>query len=88
MSEPFTPTEARILRVLHLADGRWVPHALVVRKVWGDLEVTDPDLYAAAPHRLRVNVSRIRRKLNSSGWHIENRPGWYRAVPVVEASVA
>lgn len=83
MNRPnFTRREASILQVLHLADGRWVSHEALIRAVWGDAEAQDSDLLPDADHTLRVNVSRIRRKLADLGWRIEARPHWYCVVPV------
>ena len=93
MTAAFTPNEACILRVLHLANG-WVSQETLVRATWGDAEADDAELFMATRHTLRVNVSRIRRKLVPIGWRIETRPGssgsrpyagWYRIVPLADA---
>ena len=62
MTATFTPNEASILRVLHLANG-WVSQETLIRATWGDAEADDAELFMATRHTLRVNVSRIRRKL-------------------------
>ena len=90
MTAAFTPNEACILRVLHLANG-WVSQETLVRATWGDAEADDAELFIASRHTLRVNVSRLRHKLDTLGWRLENRPGsrhragWYRIVPLAEA---
>ena len=93
MSSAFTPNEACILRVLHLANG-WVSQETLVRAAWGDAEADDAELFMASRHTLRVNISRIRRKLAPLDWQIETRPGssgsrpyagWYRIVPLAAA---
>lgn len=84
MSQPlmwFTPTEQRLMRALVRAGGSWVPHETLVRQVWGDEWCGEPPLWRSSAHCLRVNVSRLRRKLKDLEWDIESRPGWYRAVP-------
>ena len=90
MTTAFTPNESRILRVLHLASG-WVSQETLVRATWGDAEAEDAELFAATRHTLRVNVSRIRRKLAPLDWRIDtrqgstHRAGWYRIVPLADA---
>ena len=90
MSSAFTPNEACILRVLHLANG-WVSQETLVRATWGDAEADDAELFMATRHTLRVNVSRIRRKLAPLDLQIEtrqgsrHRAGWYRIVPLADA---
>ncbi len=90
MTAAFTPNEARILQVLHLTNG-WVSQETLVRVTWGDAEAEDAELFAASRHTLRVNVSRIRRKLAPLDWRIDTRQGsshgagWYRIVPLTDA---
>src|SRR5207253_1306062 len=74
MTATFTPHEACILRVLHLANG-WVSQETLVRATWGNAEAEDAGLFMASRHTLRVNVSRIRRKLAPLDWRIETRQG-------------
>ncbi len=90
MTAAFTPNEARILQVLHLTNG-WVSQETLVRATWGNAEAEDAELFMAACHSLRVNVSRIRCKLASLNLQIETRQGskhgagWYRIVPLADA---
>ena len=92
MTATFTPNEASILRVLHLANG-WVSQETLVRATWGDAEAEDAELFMASRHTLRVNISRLRCKLAPLDWRIETRPGssgsrpyagWYRIVPLTD----
>jgi two-component system, OmpR family, alkaline phosphatase synthesis response regulator PhoP len=53
----FTITEFRLLRVLAASAGRMVANETLLKEVWGDE-------FALDLHRLHVNISRIRRKLN------------------------
>ncbi len=90
MTAAFTPREACILQVLHLAN-RWVSQETLIRATWGDAEAEDTELFMAARHSLWENVLRIRRKLAPIGWRIEtrqgssHRAGWYRIVPLTDA---
>ena len=90
MTAAFTPHEACILRVLHLANG-WVSQETLIRATWGDAEAEDAELFAASRHTLRVNVSRIRRKLAPLDWQIDTRQGskhgagGYRIMPLAGA---
>ena len=90
MTATFTPNEACILRVLHLAN-EWVSQETLVRATWGDAEAEDAELFAASRHTLRVNVSSIRHKLAPLDWRIDtrqgssHRPGWYRIVPLTDS---
>lgn len=77
----FTPIEARILDALLCAgkdeagDFRLVPMATILRRAWGAE-------YAEEWYLLRVNVARIRHKLQPQGWDIINRiGGGYRLAP-------
>ena len=76
-----TRTEGRLFAVLHAAKGQWVHNSMLLARAWG------PE-YSDAPYRdghiVRVNVCRIRPKLEGTGWRIDNAPGkgLYRLVEV------
>jgi two-component system KDP operon response regulator KdpE len=55
---PLTPTEYDILRLLVAHAGKVLTHRQILKQVWG---IT----YLEQPHVLRVNVSNLRRKLES-----------------------
>jgi len=75
-----TPTESRVLHVFGSRFGTWVPVQALVRAVYR--ESFQRDLLECDVHTLRTHISRIRRKLNSTPWRIENRysHGLYRLV--------
>jgi two-component system KDP operon response regulator KdpE len=66
-----TPTEYNILRVLVQHAGKVLTHQQLIREVWGGH-------YEADSHLLRVNVSNLRRKIESDPLrprHIITEPG-------------
>lgn len=66
-----TPTEYDILRLLVAHAGKVLTHSQILKQVWG---IT----YLEQPHVLRVNVSNLRRKLEtdpSRPQHIVTEPG-------------
>ncbi len=66
-----TPTEYEILRALVTHAGRVLTHQQLIHEVWGDSS-------AAHAHLLRVNVSNLRRKIESDPLqpkHILTEPG-------------
>lgn len=66
-----TPTEYNILRTLINHTGRVLTHQQLIREVWGGS-------YEADSHLLRVNVSNLRRKIESDPLrprHIITEPG-------------
>jgi two-component system KDP operon response regulator KdpE len=68
---PLTPTEYDILRLLVAHAGKVLTHRQILKQVWG---IT----YLEQPHVLRVNVSNLRRKLESDPsrpQHIITEPG-------------
>ena len=68
---PLTPTEYDILRLLVVHAGKVLTHSQILKQVWG---IT----YLEQPHVLRVNVSNLRRKLESDPsrpQHIITEPG-------------
>jgi DNA-binding response OmpR family regulator len=75
-----TPTEFCVVQVLGSRFGAWVPVQALVRAVYRD--TFQRDLLECDVHTLRTHISRIRRKLQSTPWRIENRysHGLYRLV--------
>ena len=66
-----TPTEYEILRLLVAHAGKVLTHGLILKQVWGMA-------YLEQPHVLRVNISNLRRKLetdSSRPQHIITEPG-------------
>lgn len=66
-----TPTEYDILRLLVAHAGKVLTHSQILKQVWGIA-------YLEQPHVLRVNVSNLRRKLEtdpSRPQHIVTEPG-------------
>jgi two-component system, OmpR family, KDP operon response regulator KdpE len=66
-----TPTEYSILRTLILYAGRVLTHQQLIREVWGGN-------YESNAHLLRVNVSNLRRKIETNplqSRHIITEPG-------------
>jgi two-component system KDP operon response regulator KdpE len=57
---PLTPTEYRLLTELARADGRPLTHRTLLRTVWGPA-------YESESQILRVNVARLRDKLEARG---------------------
>lgn len=55
---PMTPTEYEILRLLVAHAGKVLTHRQILKQVWGMA-------YLEQPHVLRVNISNLRRKLES-----------------------
>jgi len=68
---PLTPTEYDILRLLVTHAGKVLTHTHILKQIWGMA-------YLEQPHVLRVNVSNLRRKLESDPsrpQHIITEPG-------------
>ena len=68
---PLTPTEYDILRLLVTHAGKVMTHTQILKQIWGIA-------YLEQPHVLRVNVSNLRRKLESDPsrpQHIITEPG-------------
>lgn len=68
---PLTPTEYNILRVLVTHAGKVLTHQQLIKEVWGGN-------YEVNAHLLRVNVSNLRRKIESNPLqprHIVTEPG-------------
>ena len=66
-----TPTEYGILRLLVTHAGKVLIHRQILKEVWGNT-------YLEQPHLLRVNISNLRRKLESDPsrpQHIITEPG-------------
>lgn len=66
-----TPTEYEILRLLVTHAGKVLTHSQILKQVWGIA-------YLEQPHVLRVNISNLRRKLESDPsrpQHIITEPG-------------
>ncbi|MBC7961515.1 MAG: winged helix-turn-helix transcriptional regulator, partial [Steroidobacteraceae bacterium] len=66
-----TPTEYEILRLLVTHAGKVMTHTQILKQIWGIA-------YLEQPHVLRVNVSNLRRKLESDPsrpQHIITEPG-------------
>ena len=66
-----TPTEYGILRLLVVHAGKVLIHRQILKEVWGNT-------YLEQPHLLRVNISNLRRKLESDPsrpQHIITEPG-------------
>lgn len=66
-----TPTEYDILRLLIVHAGKVLIHRQILKQVWGSA-------YLEQPHVLRVNISNLRRKLESDPsrpQHIITEPG-------------
>jgi two-component system KDP operon response regulator KdpE len=66
-----TPTEYDILRMLVVHAGKVLTHGQILKQVWGMA-------YLEQPHVLRVNISNLRRKLESDPsrpQHIITEPG-------------
>ncbi len=66
-----TPTEYDILRLLVVNAGKVLTHSQILKQVWG---IT----YLEQPHVLRVNISNLRRKIEtdpSRPRHITTEPG-------------
>ncbi|MBW4055398.1 MAG: response regulator [Proteobacteria bacterium] len=66
-----TPTEYDILRLLVTNSGKVLTHSQILKQVWGKT-------YLDQPHVLRVNISNLRRKLESDPsrpQHIITEPG-------------
>jgi two-component system KDP operon response regulator KdpE len=66
-----TPTEYDILRLLVSHAGKVLTHTQILKQIWG---IT----YLEQPHVLRVNISNLRRKLESDPsrpQHIITEPG-------------
>ena len=66
-----TPTEYDILRLLVVHAGKVLIHRQILKQVWGSA-------YLEQPHVLRVNISNLRRKLESDPsrpQHIITEPG-------------
>ena len=76
-----TPTELRIVRALALRFGTWLPTQLLANAVYRD-ESKGEHVIRADMASLRTHIWRIRRKLASTPWRIENRyqHGTYRLV--------
>lgn len=55
---PLTPTEYDLLKTLVQASGKVLTHRQLLQQVWGSV-------YATESHMLRVNISNLRRKLES-----------------------
>lgn len=66
----FTPTEALVVRELLISHGRWVARGELLEAGWSIQSQDDSD-----QHLLRVTISRVRRVLRDSAWHIETRTG-------------
>jgi len=69
-----TPTEYDILRILVQNAGKVLTHQQLVRAIWGSEKGDDP----GEAHLLRVNVSNLRRKLETDPTrphHIVTEPG-------------
>lgn len=68
---PLTPTEYDILRLLVSHAGKVMTHTQILKQIWGIA-------YLEQPHVLRVNISNLRRKLESDPsrpQHIITEPG-------------
>ena len=68
---PLTPTEYDILRLLVTHAGKVLTHSQILKEVWGIA-------YLEQPHVLRVNISNLRRKIESDPSrpkHIITEPG-------------
>ena len=77
-----THHERLILRLLFgQQPGNWWHAFDVIQLAW-DASYCNPD----GRHMLRVNVHRIRRKLEGTRWQIQNRTGFYRLVMVERAA--
>lgn len=66
-----TPTEYDILRLLVVNAGKVITHTQLLRQIWGIA-------YLDQPHVLRVNISNLRRKIESNPsrpCHIITEPG-------------
>ncbi|MDD2541754.1 MAG: response regulator [Desulfuromonadaceae bacterium] len=66
-----TPTEYDIVRLLVTNSGKVLTHSQILKQVWGKI-------YLDQPHVLRVNISNLRRKLESDPsrpQHIITEPG-------------
>lgn len=66
-----TPTEYELLRLLVMHAGKVLTHSQILRRIWGAA-------YAEQPHVLRVNISNLRRKIESdasSPRYIITEPG-------------
>lgn len=66
-----TPTEYDILRLLVSHAGKVLTHSQILKQVWGSA-------YLEQPHVLRVNISNLRRKIESNPsrpTHIITEPG-------------
>jgi DNA-binding response OmpR family regulator len=75
-----TPTELRVLRVFGSRFGAWIPARALVRAVYRD--TFQRDLLQCDINTIRTHIYRIRAKLHSTPWRIENRSphGLYRLV--------
>lgn len=75
-----TPTELCVVGVFASRFGAWVPAQVLVRAVYRD--TFQSDLLQCDLHTMRTHISRIRRKLQSTPWRIDNRysHGLYRLV--------
>ena len=67
-----TPTEYDLLKALVQADGKVLTHHQLLLQVWGSA-------YAAESHMLRVNISNLRKKLESD----PERPAYILTEPRV-----
>jgi two-component system KDP operon response regulator KdpE len=66
-----TPTEYDILRFLVIHTGKVLTHGQILKQVWGVTKLEQP-------HVLRVNISNLRRKIESDPsrpQHIITEPG-------------
>lgn len=82
-----TPTEQRLMRVLALAEGRWVSQDHLIRSVWPHFYQGGSLNDDSMPHTLRVNICRLRKKLSATSSSIENDygRGCYRLVGAQQA---
>jgi len=75
-----TPTEYDLLRLLVSHAGKVLTHSQILRQIWGMA-------YVEQPHVLRVNISNLRRKIESDPsrpLHITTEPGVGYRLKVIE----
>lgn len=80
----FTPTEYGILAALMRSPGQTLSHDILLQTVWGDAHTGDYSV-------LRVNISRLRQKLEENPRHpsyIVTVPGEGYTIPLKPASIA
>lgn len=75
-----TPTETRVLRALFgTQPGAWRGNHDLITAAW-EPSYCERGVLDSSEHMLRVNVSRLRRKLQDTRWAIDNTPGYHRLI--------